>query len=240
MDTEVNPYAPPNALHSDIESFARRYRVDASRTTLREFQNLSGKPILGTLVWIAMRIGLTRFDSQIIDGPRPFAEDQCKIDDLREPVRSHLLAIADSAEKLGFHSHSYSVSKSTGVDVHGGAIRMLHDSGQSFLQILASSSTAMLQGYEIIVSATSTPVTIYATTNGPPNYNAPAGVIPQRHVGRPLKELLDSHNRSVGGMQNLMCFESFAEVGSVMDHLSGLYFTDKIARGIFVQQPEVG
>ena len=100
----LNPYAPPNSLRGDIESFAARYRVDVSKTTLAEFRNLSGKPIIGTLVWMAMQAGLVRLDKQIVDGPRSFADEECTLDELRDPVRSHLLTVADSAEQLGFHT----------------------------------------------------------------------------------------------------------------------------------------
>jgi hypothetical protein len=239
MDAELNPYAPPNAPNNELESFARRYRVNASKTTMREFQNLSGRPVFGTLVWLAMRIGLMRLDRQIMEGPRPFAEDQCSLDALRDPVRSHLLAKCDSAEKLGFHTRSYSVSNSTGVEAHGGAVRMLHHSERSFLQILASSSGSAFQGYEIVVSATSSdPMNVYATTNGPPNYNPPARLTTHRYIANPLQVLIDSHNKSIAEIGNLMCIPTLAEVGTVMDYLSVLFYADKVARGIFVQVPE--
>lgn len=183
-----------------------------------------------------MQTGAIRLNKQIIDGPRPFAEDQCSLDDLRGPVRSHLLTIADAGEELGFHSRSYSVSNSRGVDVHGGAIRMLHDSGNSFLQILASASGTVIQGYEIIVSATTTPVTVFASTNGRPNYRPPSGVMTHRRIGASLKEILDLHTTSIAGIENLMRFGSFADVGTVMDHLSNLFYTDKIERGIFMPE----
>ena len=238
MSAALNPYAPPQTVSTDLRSFASRYRVDTSKTTIREFQNLSGRPIVGAFVWLAARAGLARLNGQIIDGPKAFAEDQCELDDLRDPVRSHLQSICDSAGTLGFHSPVYSVSDSTGVEVHGGAIRMLRDSGRSFLQILASSSEALMQGYEIVVSATSPPVSVFSTTNGPPNYNLPVGVTTHRHVGRTLHELLDSHKRLTDQIDNLMVLQSFADVGAVMDHLSWLFYTDKIARGIFVEEPE--
>jgi len=95
-----------------------------------------------------------------------------------------------------------------------------------------------MQGYEIVVSATSAPVSVFSTTNGPPNYNLPVGVTTHRHVGRTLRELLGSHKRLTDQIDNLMVLQSFADVGAVMDHLSSLFYTDKIARGIFVEEPE--
>lgn len=233
----MNPYAPPGSLRSNIDAFAARYRVDTSKTTLSEFRNLSGKPVRGTLFWIAMQAGLAKFNKQVIDGPRRFADDQCSLDDLRDPVRSRLLTIADSAEKLGFHSRSYSVSNSTGVAVHGGAIRMLHASGHSFLQILASCSGAFIQGHQNIMSASMGQVTVYASSNGPPSFNTPAHVITQRRVGVSLEELLDVHTQLIAGIENPMDLRSFADVGAVIDHLSHLFYADKIARQIFVPEP---
>ena len=238
MSAALNPYAPPQTLSTDLRSFASRYRVDTSKTTIREFQNLSGRPIVGALVWLAARAGLTQLNGQIIDGPKPFAEDQCEPEDLHDPVRGHLLSICDSAVALGFHSPVYSVSTLAGVEVHGGAIRMLHHTGRSFLQILASASGELMQGYEIIVSATATPASVFSTTNGPPNYNLPDGVKSHRHLGRTLDELFYSHSELTDQIDNLMMFQSFADVGAVMDHLSTLYYNDKVARGIFVEEPE--
>jgi hypothetical protein len=51
---------PPDSFRGDLGSFAPRYRVDNSKTTLKEFLNLSGRPILGIAFWLAMRIGATR------------------------------------------------------------------------------------------------------------------------------------------------------------------------------------
>jgi hypothetical protein len=146
------------------------------------------------------------------------------------------LSKGDAAEKLGFYARSYSVSNSTGVEAHGGAVRMLHNSENSFLQIIASSSGAVIQSYEIVVSATSSnPMNVHATTNGPPNYNPPARLTTYRNIGQPLRELLDSHNKSVAKIEHLMRIPTFAEVGTVMDYLSVLFYADKIARGIFVK-----
>ncbi|WP_145207623.1 hypothetical protein [Planctomycetes bacterium TBK1r] len=115
---------------------------------------------------------------------------------------------------------------------------MLHDTGRSFLQILASASGTLMQGYEIIVSAKSTPASVFSTTNGPPNYNLSDGVTARRHLGATLNELLDYHNEMTDQINDLMMFRSFVDAGAVMDHLSTLYYRDKIARGIFVEEPE--
>ena len=239
MEAELNPYAPSNPQHKDLNSFSRRYRVNAKMTTLREFQNLSGKPALGTVVWLALQVGLLRIDRQIMDGPRPFEQDQCDLDAIREPVRSHLLAKCETAEKLGFHTRAYSVSNSTGVEVHGAAVRMLHSSERYFLQILASSAGAIMQGNEIILSATvSTPMEVLVTTNGPPSYNTPPGLTTCRKLGIPLPELLDFHKASIAEIDNLMPISTLTNIGTVMDHLSVQFFADKVARGIFVPVAE--
>lgn len=77
----------------------------------------------------------------------------------------------------------------------------------------------------------------FASTNGPPNFNPPACVTTQRRVGVSLQGLLDLHRQSIAGVENLISFQSFAEVGAVIDHLSHVYFADKIERGIFVPVP---
>lgn len=227
---------PRGSLRKLDSSFARRYRVNVARTTLAEFRNLSQRPIVGTFVWYALRVGLMRMDSQVLDGPRPFAEDQCDLEELQDPVRSHVLAVAETAATLGFHSSISSLANSTGVDVHGGTIRMLHESGQLFLQIVASSSGTLLRGHEILVSATGVPLKVYATTNGPPNYKAPPGIRVVRHHGAGLAELVDRHVQSLAGIDGLMGFRTFEDVGQVVDHLSCEFYTDKIARGIFIPE----
>ncbi len=132
VDMALNPYANPRLANTDSNSFHRRYRVRPSRATLREFRDMSGKPLVGTLVWLAMRIGLLRIEKQVIDGPHPFAQDLCDLDAIQEPVRSYLLTKCETAEKLGFHTRAYSVRNSTGIEVHGGAVRMLHHSDRAF------------------------------------------------------------------------------------------------------------
>jgi len=228
---------PPDSLRKLDSSFARRYRVDVARTTLREFRNLSGRPIVGVFAWCALRVGLMRMNWQVLDGPRPFAEDQCDLEDLQDPVRTHVLAIAETAGTLGFHSPVYSMANSTGVDVHGGTIRMLHESHRWFLQIIASSSGTLLRGYEILVSAIAAPPKVFATTNGPPNYNSPPGVRATRCRGAGLEELVARHAQSLTSIDGLMRFRSFEDVGQVVDHLSCEFYADKIARRIFV--PEI-
>jgi len=235
LNTE-NPYAPPGSFRGNIGAFARHYRIDMSQTTLREFQNLSGRPIRGTLFWVAMQLGLKQLDKQIIDGPKPFADDQCTLESLQDPVRTHLLRIAEQAEKGGFHARSYAASNSTGIVVHGGAIRMLHRSRTSFLQILASSDGSMLHGYENVISATSDTTTAFASTSGPPNYDPVKEVKTQRFVGAPLDELLDLHSEFISNVKNLVTFDSFDDVGVVMDHLSHLFFADKVERGVFIPE----
>lgn len=192
-------------------------------------------PLMGTFFWLAMRCGLFRFNQMVIDGPKPFAEDQCDLEELRDPVRSSLLAAMESAEKLGFHSPTYSVSNATGIETHGGAIRMLHDSGQCYLQIIGATSAGFYRGVEAISSATSSPLEILTTTNGPPSYNVPVGMTMQRLVGTPLATLLEKHQQLFGERENLMRFESMADVGAVIDHSSILFHADKVERGIFVE-----
>lgn len=70
VDANVNPDAPPDSSMLKIDQFARRYRVDNSKTTLQEFRNLSGSPILGTAYWVGLKLGLIKPNSQILDGPR--------------------------------------------------------------------------------------------------------------------------------------------------------------------------
>ena len=214
--------------------FASQYRVDTSRTTLREFQNLSGRPIVGSLVWMAMKAGMLKLSSQVLDGPKPFQTNEATLDSVLEPVRGRLLALSEQAMQLGFHSHSCSVSNSAGVVAHGGSLRMLHESGQFFLQIIASCSGEVMNGYESIVSATTNPVAVFSSTNGPPHYNSPPGVTVKRHVGASLGELVDAHRAMVADLAELVPLQTYDEVGRVLDHLSFLFFSDKVARGIFV------
>jgi hypothetical protein len=235
MNQELNPYKPPSVFQSDIHAFAKKYRVMSSKTTLREFQNISGRPILGTFCWLAMQVGLLNLNRQIIDGPRPFAGDQCAADELREPTKSHLLAIEKTAKTLGFHSPCYSVSNSTGLVVHGGEIRMLHESSRMFLQIIASSSGAVMKGHQLLVSATLAPTMVFVSSNGPPNYNVLPDMRIQSKTGATLPSLVELHHQLLcSATTELARIDSIEMVGTVMDYLAKQFFTDKIKRGIFV------
>jgi hypothetical protein len=230
------PNTPSKIYSCNIGAFARRYRVDNSRATLTEVRNLSGKPFLGTIFWLVLQTGLLKLNRMVVDGPRPFLDDQCNIDDLRNPVRDHLLSIQATAMTCGFHSPRYSVKNSIGV--HGGSIRMLHDTPRMFLQILASSCGPALQGYQILVSAAANSSNVFVSSNGRPNYNLLPGMRIQRLVGVPLATLVSSHEGMLADLsEGLLRFDSFDAVGTVMDYLATRFFEDKINRGIYIAEP---
>lgn len=239
MNSELNPYAPPGSIGLDTASFAKRYRVDASRITLREFCNLSGKPILGTAFWLLMKMGAFKFNRQIIDGPRPFTDEQCSIDELKEPVRECVLSIQDASLALGFHSPQYSVVNSSGIETHGAAIRMLHESSQMFLQIIASSSGSVMQSYQLLVSATKETQTVIVSSNGPPSFNPTVGTRVVRKTGVSLPTLLDFHRQTLKQLTvDLVRIDSLDVLGRLMDYQATQFFADKIKRGIYVPVPD--
>lgn len=233
---DSNPYPLPNNFGSKVNSFAPRYRVDNSRTTLKEFRNLSGRPIIGTIFWFLMKTGLVKLNHPVLDGPRPFRDDQCTIEDLHDPVRGHLLAVQDIALASGFFSPRYSVTNPAGF--HGGAIRMLHVNCQMFLQILASSCGPFIEGHQLLISAAADSNDIFVSSNGRPSYNVLANMRTQRIAGAPFLKLFDSHEKMLEGLSNqILRFDSFDAVGTVMDYLATRFFEDKINRGIYLPEP---
>jgi hypothetical protein len=232
---DSNPYAPTVMFSCKFDSFARSYCVDNSRATLEEFRNLSGKPLLGTIFWLLMRSGLVKPARLVVDGPRPFRDSQCTIDELKDPVRGQLLALQDAAKRCGFHSLRYSVANSSGI--HGGAIRMLHDDSRMFLQILASSCGPTIQGYQLLISAAANSNCIFVSSNGRPNYNASPNIRTHRIVGAPLCTLVEHHDKMLDSVsEDLLLLGSFDVVGTVMDYLSTQFFEDKINRGIYIAE----
>jgi hypothetical protein len=107
-----------------------------------------------------------------------------------------------------------------------------------FLQILASSCGPVIQGYQLLISAAADSSNVFASSNGRPNYNVLANMRTQRIVGAPLSELVDTHDKMLDGLsEDLLRFDSFDAVGTVMDYLSTQFFEDKINRGIYIAEP---
>ena len=231
----MNPFQPSNS--TDLGRFAQKYRVDQSKTTMREFRDLSGSRLLGPLYWLALQTGLVKMNAQVVDGPRPFAEDRCEPNEILEPVYSHFMKMIEDAKKLGFHSEYFSACKTNRPVVNGGTVRMLHQSKNSFLQIIASSTGEIFASYEIVVSASKTKPIAYASTNGAPNYNPVDSLKTFRHVDMPLDQLVETHAQSMDEIDDeFLTFESFDNVGLVLDHVANLYYQDKIDRKILVAE----
>ncbi len=154
-------------------------------------------------------------------------------------MRAHVLAIQESALALGFHTPTYSVQNTTGVESHGAAIRMLHESSRMFLQIIAASSGSMMQSYQLLVSSTVDLKEIIVSSNGRPSYKSPAGVRTQYKTGISLPALVEFQEQSLSRMKgDLASIDSFEVVGRVMDFISAQFFTDKIKRGIYLPVEE--
>ena len=236
-----NPYSP-TPFRRDFASFAGKYRSDNSKTSLLEFCRLSRSWFIGPLYWISLRLGIIKFQEHILDGPQPLKDDECPFEEIHESVRPYLEETQRTAERLGFHSPRPSKHDTQGVEVRGGVVRMLHESSKMFLQIIASSAAngSFFEGAVIISSATSdSPPTVLSTTDFRKSFRLPKQVIVRRRRRASLEYLYNKHLQWLDSMDDeVVSFRNYNDVATILDHLTIVFFVDKVERGIFVAVDE--
>ncbi len=219
----------------DLASFSPKYQVRVSATSLGEFCNLTGRWVLGTAFWIAMKARILNLDRQILDGPIRFHIDNVEASDLPAVIGGPLMEAERNAHQLGFHSSIYSCSQSEGVIATTGTLRMLHRDENSFLQYIASNANGEHRYFYSLVSVTVRPLVIWTTTNLTPGYRPASGLREQTVRTDKLRLLVEKHRDFVDQANgNAVPIRSFVEVGQVIDLSTCAFFQDKIQRGIFV------
>ncbi|MEZ6093226.1 MAG: hypothetical protein R3C03_03160 [Pirellulaceae bacterium] len=234
MNNDSNPFTPPSLAPRPSGSFAPRYRIDNSKATLKEFINISRKPILGTAVWLALKIGLLKMNQGFVDSPRPFAEDQCALEDIPEPAKAKLLECIEQARRLGFHSATFSVKTMSGVEATAAQLRMLHRNEQCFYRAIFAFTANGTEYRENVASATIDPLSYIVSSNGRPDYHPPSMVREIYFRGLPLNDLFRRHMEAIATEKNLVRIQSFEDTGEIIDRHTKLSFVDLIDRGIFV------
>ncbi len=234
---DLNPYAPPQSRFANGAVLAKKYRADYSRLPLVEFRRVSGAGLRSIPFWLAMKSNILKFDQQVFDAPRPLLSDLCSFEQTPEDLQDSLLRFRSDASDLGFMGDFYSVKRSEGLVVLGCAMRMIHQSGDSFLTTIYSRTGDLRTQVTQITSrfGTSDRFATFTTSNDVQRFDLPSNSRAVYRLHATLPEMLDVHHRHLTQEPFPPTkISDVSDVALVVDSLVTQFYDRMVSMGVFL------
>lgn len=232
---KVNPYAPPQQTYANGAVLAKRYRADYTRLPLREFFRVSGSNLLSVPVWLLARCKILKFQ-EVFDAPVPLLSDLCPQTQIPDECNDALTQFRQEALGLGFTGEYYSMKWADGSTVKGCALRMIHQSGNSFLTtIYTSYGSRHMQVTQITSRFKSlTGLSTYSTMNDRQRFDLQANCRAIYCQGASLTKLQAVHETQLAKEPSPpMKIADIADVACVVDAVVTQFHERMIAMGVF-------
>lgn len=219
------------------------FKVDGRKITLREYWNLS-RSWKAIIPWIGARLGAPMQFGNGFGLPESVREMEIPEGELSAEAKTRLQPLLDQCLQLGFHSPRYYRHESLRRDVCTQFVSMLHDSGQFTLRLMhsmASNVSPPIVNVLAVLLSELSDGTYFFTSDQPPKFNGPKGILNNRLIGADPLKLIQSHQEKVAQLALRTppkLVKSQEALEEVWDRYEKLSLDFQLNRGVYVRMAE--